>query len=182
MLFRSTHLPLLCGNCEEGQICDKSGKCVPHPCGTVTYKGKCTAKYMLVECKDLTLVETNCKTMPDKMCGWNQEVGKYDCVTEKECEPQCMLEDGTVKECGDDGCWNFCGTCPIDWGCAAGFCVPSEGAECAWIDNIVGACVGTIRWFCSNGKLYGYDCQEKEGKKCGWDKTANFGKGGYDCL
>lgn len=171
-----------CGNCQQGDICSQEGKCIPNPCGDVTYKGKCTSKYDLVECLNYNLKETNCLTIPDRQCGWDANVGKYSCVPEGSCQPNCLFDDGTMKECGDDGCWGWCGTCPSGWGCAAGICTPSEGGDCAWIDNVVGACAGTIRWFCSSGILYGYDCKEKEGKLCGWKATANLGDGGYDCL
>ncbi|GEM_PF-1379747 len=172
-----------CGNCLQGEIC-QGGKCVPNPCGDVTYKGKCTDKYTLVECVNYQLIETYCKKLPDRQCGWDQNVGKYSCVLEGMCEPQCMFADDTPKECGDDGCWGSCGTCPQGWGCAAGICEPAEGGACAWIDNVVGACSADnkVRWFCSAGLLYGYDCKEKEGVFCGWKASANLGAGGYDCL
>jgi len=171
-----------CGNCKLGQMCSDKGKCVPHPCGTVTYKGQCKDKFNLVICQDLKLVETNCKTIQDTMCGWDKNAGKYDCIPEQVCEPKCKFENGTVKECGADGCWGSCGICPTGWGCAAGICMPAEGGECAWVDGIVGACVGDERWFCAEGILYQYDCMEKMGQTCGWDFTANLGAGGYDCM
>ena len=171
-----------CGFCQFGELCDEDSNCVPHPCGTVTYKGKCDDNYNLIQCIDLELQQTNCKTFPDKMCGWDENVGKYDCVPETECEPDCTFGDGTQKECGPDGCWGSCGICPKGWGCGAGWCSPAEGAECAWIDNMTGACVEHTKWFCSVGLLYGYDCMAKEGKTCGWNHKANFGLGGYDCI
>jgi len=171
-----------CGFCQYGDMCDESQTCVPHPCGTVTYKGKCEDKYLLVQCVDLAIVETMCKQFPDKMCGWDEAVGKYDCVPETECVPECNYEDGNPKECGPDGCWGTCGVCPKGWGCAGGKCEPAAGGECAWIDAMVGICVGEVNWFCSEGLLYGYDCMAKEQKTCGWNANANFGLGGYDCL
>jgi hypothetical protein len=171
-----------CGFCQFGEWCDDDGQCVPHPCGTVTYKGKCISKWELVECVDLEVVTTMCKTIKDHMCGWDQNVGAYACVPETECEPECTLSDGTVMECGDNGCWGSCGTCPTGWGCSVGRCKPALGGECAWIDSQVGVCVADVRWFCSSGILYSYDCEDKENKSCGWDFTANFGAGGYDCI
>jgi hypothetical protein len=172
----------VCGFCQKGEMCNEDGACVPHPCGTVTYKGTCQDKYVLVECIDLELKTTQCKSQPGKMCGWDENVGKYNCVEETACEPQCLFEDGNPKECGPDGCWGECGICPQGWGCGGGLCKPSEGGECAWIDSAVGACDGTIKWFCSAGKLYGYDCMGKEEKTCGWNPKFNFGLGGYDCI
>jgi len=171
-----------CGFCQFGELCSEDFDCIPHPCGDVTYKGKCEDKYNLVECIGLELVYTNCLTMPDKMCGWNENVGQYECIQETGCEPQCTFADGTAKECGTDGCWGNCGMCPKGWGCAAGLCSPAEGGECAWIDGLTGVCVGDVKWFCSVGLLYGYDCMEKEEKTCGWDPKANFGLGGYECV
>lgn len=171
-----------CGFCQYGELCNDSQTCVPHPCGTVSYKGQCEDKYLLVQCVDQAIAETMCKELPDKMCGWDEAVGKYDCVPETECLPECLYEDGNPKECGPDGCWGSCGVCPKGWGCAGGKCEPAAGGECAWIDAMVGLCVGPVNWFCSEGVLYGYDCMAKEQKDCGWNANANFGLGGYDCL
>ena len=52
-----------CGNCQAQELCDSDGQCIPHPCGDVTYKGKCTSQYIFVECVSLQLVETNCKML-----------------------------------------------------------------------------------------------------------------------
>lgn len=171
-----------CGLCAIGEMCNDQYQCVPDPCGDVTYKAKCNSKYELVECLDHELKTTNCKSLPNKMCGWDIMVGKFDCITEAACVPQCQFEDGTAKECGEDGCWDFCGTCPNGWGCATGLCTPAPGAECAWIDSVVGMCEGDIRWFCSAGILYKYDCMAKENKHCGWKPSANGGAGGNACI
>jgi hypothetical protein len=171
-----------CGFCQAGELCDDDQQCVPHPCGTVGYKGKCEDKYKLVECINLELVETVCLEQPDMMCGWDQNIGKYTCVPETECEPQCLFEDGTPKECGPDGCWSSCGVCAQGWGCGGGICQPAEGGECAWVDGMVGVCFDDVKWFCSAAVLYAYDCMDKEGKTCGWNQKANFGLGGYDCM
>ena len=171
-----------CGNCQFGEICSEEGLCEPHPCGTVDYKGRCDDKYNLAECIELELTVTNCKSIKDHMCGWNQDTGKSECVPETDCDPQCTFNDGSAKECGDDGCWGSCGVCPTGWGCASGICKPAEGGECAWIDGVVGLCVGDVRWFCEQGILYGYDCVQNGFTKCDWDFGANFGAGGYNCI
>lgn len=171
-----------CGNCQALQLCTLSGQCIAHPCGAVTYKGACTSKYTLVECIDLSLQQTNCLSIEGHQCGWDEEVGKYDCVPETACVPQCLQPNGKPAECGPDGCWGLCGVCPDGWGCDEGLCRPAQGAECAWIDNIIGQCIGTTWWFCASGILYGYDCMAQEGNYCAWDTSANFGAGGYSCL
>jgi hypothetical protein len=170
-----------CGYCKPDELCDEKGQCGPHPCGDVTSKGKCLDQYTLVQCIDLAPVQTNCKSIEGHMCGWNKGIAKFECVPEKACEPSCAFDDGEPKECGPDGCWGTCGVCPLGWGCGGGLCKPSEGAECAWINNMAGACIADVRWFCSAGKLYSIDCQE-QGKKCSWNKDFNFGQGGYDCI
>jgi len=170
-----------CGYCKPDQLCNEKGKCVAHPCGDVTSKGKCLDQYALVQCVDLAPVQTNCKSLENHMCGWNKGAAKFECVPEKACVASCQFDDGEVKECGPDGCWGSCGICPLGWGCGGGLCKPSEGAECAWINSSAGACIGDVRWFCSAGKLYSIDCQV-EGKKCAWSKNFNFGMGGYDCM
>ncbi len=170
-----------CGYCKPDQLCDEKGTCGAHPCGEVTSKGKCQDKYTLVQCVDLALQETNCKSIENHMCGWKKAVAKFECVLEQACVPSCVFDDGEVKECGPDGCWGSCGICPLGWGCGGGLCKPSEGAECAWINSSAGACIGDVRWSCSASKLYSIDCQAL-GKKCAWNKNFNFGLGGYDCI
>jgi hypothetical protein len=171
-----------CGFCQTLEMCDENGGCVPHPCGDVTYKGKCEDKYLLKECVDLAIKVTMCKSEPGKMCGWNESIGTYSCVEETACVPECSFDDGSPKECGPDGCWGACGICPAGWGCGGGMCQPAQGGECAWIDATVKSCVDHVKWFCSAGKLYNYDCMAQEQKTCGWDPKANFGLGGYDCI
>lgn len=170
-----------CGNCEAGKICNEQGQCIPNPCGDVDYKGKCVDKFTQVECQNYQLVYKDCHQAPGTICGWNQFVGKYDCIPETGCEPQCTFDDLTPKECGDDGCWGVCGVCPKGWACSNSKCYPATGGECAWIDSEVGLCIGHVWWFCANNQLNSYNCMEKEGKTCAWSAGANAGKGGYTC-
>ncbi len=172
-----------CGNCQPGQLCTAQGQCIAHPCGTVTYKGICQDKYVLNECVLNKLIVTNCKAIQGNVCGWNDNVGKYSCLPETTCTPQCTLPSGKARECGPDSCWGVCGICPVGWGCAEGLCNPAPGAECAWIDGIVGSCVGKVRWFCDMGKLYRIDCGAMGDKfYCAWDTSQNAGAGGFNCL
>ncbi len=171
-----------CGFCQALEMCNDDNDCVPHPCGDVTYKGKCDNKYLLLECVEMAIKETMCKSQPGKMCGWDEAIGTYTCVEETECVPECAFDDGSPKECGPDGCWGTCGICPEGWGCGGGLCLPAEGGECAWIDSTVKTCVEHAKWFCSADLLYSYDCMVQEEKTCAWDPKANFGLGGYDCV
>jgi hypothetical protein len=115
------------------------------------------------------------------VCGWDAVLGRYSCVEEQPCTPSCFFPGGAPKECGDDGCWGSCGTCAKGWACQLGYCKPSQGADCSWIDTTLGACFGTVRWFCAAGKLYSYDCLGKEGKNCGW-KADGSGGGSFSCI
>ena len=173
---------VVCGYCGDEELCTEEGLCVPHPCGAVGVKGLCTEMYILQKCVNLEVVETNCLTIQNHMCGWDENLGEYECIPEVPCEPSCLDVEGQQKECGTDGCWGFCGSCPNGWGCLGGKCRPGSGAECSWIDSTSGACFDHEWWFCSGGKLYGYDCFAKELKTCGYSLDFNFGQGGFGCV
>ena len=173
---------VVCGYCDDEELCTDDGQCVPHPCGGVGVDGLCTEMYTLQKCVNLEVVETNCLSIQDHMCGWSENLGEYDCIPEVPCEPSCLDVEGQTKECGTDGCWGFCGVCPNGWGCMGGSCRPGPGAECSWIDSTAGACFDHEWWFCSGGKLFGYDCFANELKTCGYSFEFNFGQGGFGCV
>lgn len=57
------------------------------------------------------------------------------------CIPNCMLPNGTMKECGSDGCGGSCGQCP--YGCVCtnkGQCSCGKEKFCLDIYNCVGSC------------------------------------------
>ena len=172
----------VCGYCPDGDYCTPEGQCIPHPCGDVGVKGACVGEFTLQKCVNLEVVETNCLTIADHMCAWDEDNGEYNCIPEEPCVPSCLDGEGSPKECGTDGCWGWCGVCPNGWGCLGNACRPGPGAECSWIDSTVGACFDHEWWFCSGGKLYGYDCFAKELKTCGYSPEFNFGQGGYGCV
>lgn len=166
-----------CGNCGLGKLCSLLGKCVNHPCGLVTAGGECVAKQEGRYCQDMQVISFTCGQ--GKVCGWDSKLGRFDCIDETPCVPNCAFGDGNKRECGTDGCWGNCGTCAKGWACQLGLCKPSVGAECLWIDSVMGTCFGDVRWFCASGKLYKYDCMAKEGKKCGWKAGP---PGVFDCI
>jgi len=173
---------VVCGYCGEQDYCTPDGQCILNPCGDVGVKGICAGEYTLQKCVDLEVVETNCLTIDDHMCGWNEDLGEYDCIPEVPCEPSCLDGEGQPKECGTDGCWGWCGMCPTGWGCLGDSCRPGPGAECSWIDSTAGACFDHEWWFCSGDKLYGYDCFAEELKTCGYSLEFNIGQGGFGCV
>lgn len=155
----------ICGTCLQNEVCDEeTGNCEPHPCGAVDPEtGKCTEDNVLLECVDDMLVQTACKSLGENFfCKWDGPSQKYVCG--KGCVPQCNWDDGTPKECGYDGCYGVCGTCPDGWDCEAGMCWPQEGAECAWITD-KGQCIDDKLWFCSGDELSVDDCGAS-GKEC----------------
>jgi hypothetical protein len=58
-------------------------------------------------------------------CGSCPDGFQCDLETEKDpevnvckpCPPNCLRDDGTFKECGNDGCGGTCGLCPVGWAC-----------------------------------------------------------------
>jgi hypothetical protein len=168
-----------CGVCAPGKLCSLSGKCLDHPCGLVSAQGQCSTKFSGSWCDQMHLRDFSCSG--GLVCGWDAVLGRYSCVEEKPCTPSCLFPDGSPRECGDNGCWGSCGTCAGGWACQLGYCKPSVGAECSWIDATLGACFGTVRWFCAAAKLYSYDCLGKEGKNCGW-KPGGAGGGSFSCI
>jgi len=164
-----------CGYCGLGFICDEDkGLCEEDPCGAVEPGvGKCLDTNVLVECIDGKLKETECAGVgEDYFCKWDAPNQKFVCA--QGCEPSCKWDDGTPKECGYDGCYGVCGTCPQGWECKAGMCYPLPGGECGWITPS-GECIENKLWFCSNNILYVDDCPAL-GKNCKFDSNVQKNK------
>lgn len=178
--------PKECGECAPGQSCTEAGQCVAGPCMGITEKGKCLDPYTVAYCQtiggQMTLIKIDCKQFPDKVCGWNGWENKFDCIDKPPCVPNCILEDGSKKECGDDGCGGSCGQCPLGWGCPGFKCRPVEGASCGWIteqgycwyDNWLYYCTGPVE----SGKIGAENCTA-QGKICAYD--AEFSHA-YQCM
>jgi len=179
--------PAECGECGPGQSCTDLGQCVTGPCmGINPDKGKCLDAYTVGYCSKVNgqevLIKVDCKQQPDKVCGWDPWQGKFACIDKPPCVPKCVNEDGTKKECGDDGCGGSCGTCPVGWGCPGFQCRPVPGASCGWItetgtcwyDNWLYYCTGPVE----TGQIGAEDCT-KQGKICSYD--AQFSHA-YQCM
>lgn len=169
--------PKECGECAPGQSCTDAGQCVEGPCMGIDPKiGKCLDAFTVAYCSKVggqdVLITLDCKQYPDKVCGWDVWEGKYACIDKPPCVPKCTLDDGTKKECGDDGCGGQCGTCPLGWGCPGFKCRPVPGASCGWItetgtcwyDNWLYYCTGPV----NTGKIAAENCTEL-GKVCAYD-------------
>ena len=159
-----------CGYCGIASLCNElTGLCEDDPCGAIDKEaGACTNDNVLVECVDGILVETPCQSFgEDYYCKWDGPSQKYVCS--EGCVPQCTWEDGTPKQCGYNGCYGECGTCPQGWECEAGTCFPVELGECGWITD-KGECIENKLWFCSNNTLYVDDC-DLLNKVCQFDMT-----------
>ena len=110
----------------------------------------------------LCLVDCSTHDRPGyNKCGWNPHFGYYDCVDDgadpsgkhplacpSDCTPNC-----NGKECGYDGCYGLCGTCPKGEYCDAGKCqaCSCDGRECG-SDECGNPC-GT----CADGKVCNKD-------------------------
>lgn len=179
--------PVECGECGPGQSCTDLGQCVEGPCmGIDPQKGKCLTAYIVGYCTKVSgqevLIKVDCSQQPNKVCGWDHWEGKFACVDKPPCVPKCTLEDGTKKECGDDGCGGQCGTCPLGWGCPAFRCRPVQGASCGWItevgycwyDNWLYYCTGPVQ----TGQIGAENCTA-QGKVCAYDHQFS---NSYQCM
>ncbi len=179
--------PVECGECGPGQSCTDLGQCVEGPCmGIHPDKGKCLDPYTVGYCTEVNgqevLIKVDCTQEPDKVCGWDPWEGKFACVDKPPCVPKCTLDDGTQKECGDDGCGGQCGSCPIGWGCPSFRCRPVPGASCGWItevgtcwyDNWLYYCTGPVQ----TGQIGAEDCTA-QGKVCAYDDKFSHT---YQCM
>ena len=140
------------------------------PCtGVDPDTGKCDGTKVLycsqVNGKDV-LITIDCAQQPHMICAWDPYAGKYAC-SEEPCVPDC-----TNKECGDDGCFGKCGTCPVGWGCPAFHCRPVDGATCGFIPE--GGYCWTDNWlyWCNGDPLKGGTVMSEDcnalGKVCTW--------------
>jgi hypothetical protein len=162
-----------CGDCGFQQVCSEAGACVDGPCkGLDPIKGACDgdrAVYCVTTGGKDSVVSIDCAAK-NQACGYDPWAGKYACV-DKVCTPQCTWPDGSKKECGDDGCFGSCGTCPYGWACQASECRPVSGAPCGyigvegycWDDDVLYRCDGvapnmyiTVEDCASVGKVCDY--------------------------
>jgi hypothetical protein len=56
------------------------------------------------------------------------------------CQPQCTFEDGTPKECGEDGCDSICGYCDYEHQCVQGKCEVICIPQCTMADGTPKQC------------------------------------------
>ncbi len=93
-------------------------------------------------------------------------VGNWDSVkTKSQCTPNCSNPDGTLKECGDNGCGGFCGkfgNCGQGLMCGEGRCVTCVPKTCAEIEK---ECMGPWDDGCGNPISCG-NCEDKPNTKC----------------
>ncbi len=164
-----------CGTCPGNEICTDAQVCEAHPCGDVAPNvGKCQGQDILIQCVNDALLEVDCKGLgEDFWCGFDAQEGVYEC--KQGCEPTCVFPNGTLKECGYDGCYGTCGDCPGGWDCVSGLCNPNQGGACGWIPA-TGSCYDNVLWFCDEAILYFQDCGD-QGLTCKY----NMSLFAYEC-
>ena len=161
-----------CGTCTGSKTCE-AGKCVGGGgCEGIAYEGCCNGN-VLVWCEDGQLKEQDCSW--DPQCGWNFQLGFYDCDTQggaspdedlpKSCSGTCTPEC-VGKNCGGDGCGGTCGLCPEDQTCqngtCSGVCTPScLNKECG-NNGCGGSCGNCPEGFACENHL----CQGGNAKGC----------------
>ncbi len=152
--------------CPAGTKC-QAGQCIPTTgCGDIPKVGCCDGTTFMLCTDDGVIKVEECGPMG---CGWipnwgygcggmgEDPSGQFPIACPGTCQPQCINADGTVKECGADGCGDVCGICPPDHVCANGqcepFCIPQcQGKECG-SDQCGGVCgICAPDESCQNGK------------------------------
>ena len=135
-----------CGDCPEGEGCDRDGQCHAQDCGD----GVCVEGEGCETCAE----DCSCD------CG-------ESCVGDK-----CKFTACDERTCGDDGCGGSCGECGEEEKCADGLCVPASGCgnlECD-DDETCESCPGDCGCAC------GESCVDEaclftacDGRECGDD-------------
>jgi plastocyanin len=159
-----------CGDCADGEFClPATGTCnVADPCQGVTFEGCCNGE-LLTWCATTTLETMDC----GGGCGWDPEIGEYNCGTDggddptgafpKTCAFDCT-PDCSEASCGSDGCGGSCGICTHGKLCVDGACAedPCQGV------TFEGCCDGEVAVWCEDGELSEYDCDQAGEPSCGW--------------
>lgn len=113
---------------------------------TATFVDGCVPQCDGKECGGVDLCGGDCGT-----CGEGFACGPDFRCRPFPCEPQCTNEDGSARECGDDGCLGTCGSCDADKLCvlATGTCQTFDIC-----DHEAPACNPE----CGEGQFCGSDC------------------------
>jgi len=180
--------PQDCGQCPCGDgICNGNESCgtCPWDCGECT-EGDCCQAHDFPGCNQPDIVACVCQmdayccqAIWDDICV-NEAVEQ--CGAQCGCQPQCFNDDGTMKQCGDDGCGGSCGTCPPNSKCdyAAGICVGACVPNCViggmkkqcgpdGCGGSCGTCPAGLKCDLNTGMCLGGCIPNCAGKQCGPD-------------
>jgi hypothetical protein len=135
-----------CGSCNPGTLCegndcvDCDPVCAGLECGDDSCGGFCNDISETADCQDNILIWCDAgRTMTIDCGAYNQncvlhELEGHRCLPIESCEATCI-----GKNCGDNGCGGFCGTCQTGEVCEDGLCssvgaIPSdvEGSPDTW--------------------------------------------------
>ncbi|MBM4397128.1 MAG: hypothetical protein FJ087_15735 [Deltaproteobacteria bacterium] len=156
------------------------------PCGTVGDAG-CCGSGVVKFCEGGTLQTLDCTKngpLDEKVCGWWEEYGYYDCgglggdPSKKNpylCPGLACTSSCANKECGSDGCDGTCGSCTGGRKCGPDFKC-ADLPDCQGIP-FAGCCDGDFSRWCEKGYLHQSDCTGRP--PCGW--KGDPGNGVYDC-
>ena len=120
-----------CPKCGDGQ-CQADGgencQSCPEDCGPCN-GGSCCEAHQSVGCDDPEITQCVCAMDPyccqqmwDDICV-DEAINQCKAQCDDPCEPQCWTADGTIMECGPDGCGGVCGICNDASQCVNGKCV-----------------------------------------------------------
>ncbi len=150
---RICNTPFNCGifgnACSAGQTCtngacvvdcgsyarlDGDGFCSPFSCSGAVYGNLniCPGDAVNLTSDQTYIIVSSCTDTKkcEQTCAQGYNYVSGECVAT--CTPQC-----SNKQCGPDGCGNFCGFCNSDQECTSGKCVdlPSSPSQCIDPDN-----------------------------------------------
>ena len=185
-----------CGECAVTQICTDGGLCGSSPCAGIDPVYNSCSGTKVLKCvnqglpNELVISKDCSQTMGSdgktpQVCGFDPWTGKKGCIDKPPCVPNCVDAYGAAAECGSGGCADkpdYCGTCPVGWGCPGFHCRPVAGATCGFIDQVGYCWVDNTLYWCNGdpqngGTISVQDCNATS-KKCAWNNK----NGQFTCM
>ncbi len=89
------------------------------------------ADYMSEQIESIDLKEIEYCDVSDLELEFNEKIDYNEAKEIIPCIPGCINQDGSLKECGDNGCGGVCGTCPPPaWVCGSNYMCDLCAPDC----------------------------------------------------